>query len=314
MNVALHSEKREGSQLVTIGLPIYNGERFARRALEALLSQTYPNFEIIISDNCSTDSTRAICEEFVHRDKRISYSIREQNRGPVANFRYVLDQARGEIFMWAAHDDLWEPTHLMDAVRLLQDDSVEFVFPTFQLQSIRWGIKKKFDRAVFSFMESTNRRHRVLSFITLHYLSHSANIVYSVFRRSFLEKVWAIQNIGNDGAMGAVILSMGRGALNTSRFSKRYEFLWPGRLQILVATAFNTRRKKNALANTLDAISNGRKTLTRLLPEFEAEIDRAYDQYEPYSYQQNYRICALEEVCPRCGADGDTSFETRYGA
>lgn len=98
-----------GKPLVSIGMPVYNGERSIREALDSLLAQGYDNFELIISDNASTDATAAICREYLSKDKRISYFRNDCKVGQMANFRLVLDRARGAYFMWAAVDDRWLP-------------------------------------------------------------------------------------------------------------------------------------------------------------------------------------------------------------
>ncbi|MBF0414790.1 MAG: glycosyltransferase family 2 protein [Magnetococcales bacterium] len=90
---------------VSIGMPVYNGELFIREALDSLLSQTFTDFELIISDNASTDGTEAICREYAAKDERIRYVRQEKNKGVVANFKIVLDEAVGEYFMWTAADD-----------------------------------------------------------------------------------------------------------------------------------------------------------------------------------------------------------------
>jgi glycosyltransferase involved in cell wall biosynthesis len=89
-------------------LPVYNGARFLQEALDALLGQTWQDLELIISDNCSTDATREICERAAARDPRVRYMRQPENIGPTRNFAFVLQQARGEFFMWAAHDDRWD--------------------------------------------------------------------------------------------------------------------------------------------------------------------------------------------------------------
>ena len=101
-------EQKHPIPKVTIGMPVYNGERHIREALNSLLAQSFKDFELIISDNASTDSTGSICREYTHRDERIRYVRQSENRGIVANFQFVLDEARGEYFMWAAHDDVWD--------------------------------------------------------------------------------------------------------------------------------------------------------------------------------------------------------------
>ena len=74
---------------VSIGLPVYNGELFLKKALDSLLNQTYSNFELIISDNNSTDSTQKICQEYAKNDKRICYIHQEKNIGAFSNFSFV---------------------------------------------------------------------------------------------------------------------------------------------------------------------------------------------------------------------------------
>lgn len=90
---------------VSIGMPVYNGEQFIRGALDSLLEQSFSDFELIISDNASTDGTEEICRKYVNRDRRIRYTRQPLNLGAYANFKFVLDEARGEYFMWAACDD-----------------------------------------------------------------------------------------------------------------------------------------------------------------------------------------------------------------
>lgn len=91
--------------LVSVGIPVRNGAATLTRALDSILKQTHDNLEIIISDNCSTDGTGDICAAYAQRDKRIRHISTGQPLSPLANFRTTFDQARGEYFMWAAHDD-----------------------------------------------------------------------------------------------------------------------------------------------------------------------------------------------------------------
>ena len=108
--------------LVSIGVPVYNGAAYFQAALESLLSQTYPHLELIISDNASTDDTPIICREFAARDTRIRYSRNTSNLGATYNFQRVLDLARGPLFMWAAHDDEWEPEFVEANVNMVLRD------------------------------------------------------------------------------------------------------------------------------------------------------------------------------------------------
>ena len=91
--------------LLSIGVPVYNGEWYLAEALESALGQEYPNLEVLIADNASTDSTPDICRRF-EADSRVQYARSPETSDPVANFGRVLGMARGEYFTWLAHDDL----------------------------------------------------------------------------------------------------------------------------------------------------------------------------------------------------------------
>ena len=111
---------RDSKPLVSIGLPIYNGADSVRYALESLLAQDYENFELIISDNHSTDSTQEICLDYAARDKRIRYFRNEMNLGPRNNFNKIFELSRGEYFMWHAHDDLRESNYISSCIEIME--------------------------------------------------------------------------------------------------------------------------------------------------------------------------------------------------
>lgn len=94
---------------VTIGLPTYNGHGKIIRALNSVWTQQYPNLEVIISDNCSTDNTQQICDTIRHQHKEVVYFRQPTNIGLVGNFEFVLHKATGNFFMWLADDDTLEP-------------------------------------------------------------------------------------------------------------------------------------------------------------------------------------------------------------
>jgi glycosyltransferase involved in cell wall biosynthesis len=103
--------------LVSIGIPVYNGESSIRRALDSALEQTYSNLQIVISDNGSTDRTGEICLAYAAKDQRVRYHRSQINIGATANFRRVVELSSSEYFMWAAADDI-KPLTAVD--RLLQ--------------------------------------------------------------------------------------------------------------------------------------------------------------------------------------------------
>ena len=107
---------------VSIGLPVYNGEKFLAEAIESILGQTFSDFELIISDNASTDRTEEIARSYAASDRRIRFVRQEGNRGASKNFGLVFELASGEYFKWAAYDDVLMPDFLTECVALLDDD------------------------------------------------------------------------------------------------------------------------------------------------------------------------------------------------
>jgi glycosyltransferase involved in cell wall biosynthesis len=106
---------------LTIGLPVYNGENFLSESIEALLGQTYEDYELIISDNASTDGTEAICRHYQQRDSRIRYVRQPRNIGLSPNHNLVVRLAHGELFKWASHDDLYARDLLKRCVEALDE-------------------------------------------------------------------------------------------------------------------------------------------------------------------------------------------------
>lgn len=106
--------------LVSIGVFLYNEGRFIRDTLASLLAQDYAKLEIVISDNCSTDDTDAICRDLVAGDQRVRYERQERNIGAAANSIHVLERATGKYFMWASGHDLWSPNLVSTCVAALE--------------------------------------------------------------------------------------------------------------------------------------------------------------------------------------------------
>lgn len=104
---------------VFIGMPVYNGCPYIEDALQSLVAQTFREWHLLIADNCSTDATAAVCQRYADADSRITFIRHTENEGAGYNFRYVLDAADAEFFMWAAADDVWEQEFLQTTVQLL---------------------------------------------------------------------------------------------------------------------------------------------------------------------------------------------------
>lgn len=180
------SKKNSDQRLpaVSIGMPIFNDEKYVSRALDDLLAQTFEDFELIISDNGSTDQTEEICRKYAAMDRRIRYHRQPRNLGAQNNFTFVLNHARGEFFMWAGSDDRWDKDFirsLLDALR--SDDRLVSAFCPFinmDENDQRLGRVIKFD-----FSGGTSIR-RILRFnLTLDNARDS--FVYGLHRRQLIK-------------------------------------------------------------------------------------------------------------------------------
>jgi glycosyltransferase involved in cell wall biosynthesis len=226
---------RPAAPAVHIGMPVFNGEKTIHRAIDSLLRQTFSDFELIISDNASTDETAAICRDYAARDSRIKYFRQKKNEGATTNFIFVLNQASADYFMWAAADDQWAPTYLWKCVDLLKGDvDAGFVITRYQVTSRlsrwlrRWGIPP------LNLVAEPVRERRVFRYSAMPFSTHKDNLVYALWRRTAIEQVVAevrdatgTSLIG--GAMNEYALSIYRGGfVNEVLFLKTYKWLPPG--------------------------------------------------------------------------------------
>ena len=191
---------------ITIGLPVYNGEPFLPQAIDAILAQTYRDFELIISDNASTDATEKICRKYATQDDRISYYRNQQNIGAMGNFNRVFQLASGEYFKWVAHDDLHAPDYLARCVEILDRDR-SVVLCHSQVQIIDERGKFLSDYNIRLRTDSHNpitRFHDLLS----HHLCYP---IFGLIRTSTLQRTSLMGNYGHtDGVLLASIALQGR--------------------------------------------------------------------------------------------------------
>lgn len=107
---------------VSIGLPVYNGEKYLRAAVDSILVQTFADFELILSDNASTDATAEICRSYVSKDRRVRYYRNPRNLGAPVNYNRTIKLSRAKYFKWAAADDIHAPEYLQKCITVLDKD------------------------------------------------------------------------------------------------------------------------------------------------------------------------------------------------
>ena len=183
--VAAASIVRRRPPRVSIGLPVFNGERYLEATLAAVLGQDFADFELLISDNASTDRTRDISEEFAARDRRVSYHRNSENIGAARNYNQVARMALAEFFRWQTYDDLVEPTHLGRCMRVFDEGAsdVVLVYPQTLLIDGRGQVIEPYDDRT----EVTDPRpDRRLAHLLRHL--HLCNAVLGVARMEALRK------------------------------------------------------------------------------------------------------------------------------
>jgi glycosyltransferase involved in cell wall biosynthesis len=194
---------------LSIGLPVYNGEKFLNAALDSLLNQTFTDFELIICDNASTDKTEAICQEYAVKDSRIRYYRNSTNIGCARNFNHVLEFASCEYFKWAAYDDLHDPTFIEKCINILDQDpslvlchsQVQFIDESGQyIQDYNINIKAHLPKAYQRFSELITK--------------HLCYQCYGVIRTKILKNA---PKMGSYGAADAIFL------LRLALFGRFYE-------------------------------------------------------------------------------------------
>lgn len=208
---SLHNWPVENVPRVSIGLPVYNGENYLQSALDSLLAQTYKDFELIISDNASTDETQAICETYADIDSRIRYIRNNTNIGAAANYNLVFELARGEYFKWAAHDDTCAPEFLDSCVSILDRDvSVVLCHPA-EVAIDEHGTVMPDYMKKYAELKHTDSASVYKRFHALTCKRHGCYQVFGVVRSSALKRTQKIANyIGSDRVLIAELALMGR--------------------------------------------------------------------------------------------------------
>ncbi len=206
------------TELVTIGLPVYNGAEFLKVALDSLLTQSYTNIRLVISDNASTDSTGAICKRYAKKDKRVTYIRQPKNLGPFRNFTSLLTYAQQtEYFMWAAHDDVWAKDYIEACVGALRrEPSAIMAFPRLVNIDGKGDIVRRYEpKKMFP-------THRPASYIQLFCQDGKANLIYGIWRADMLTDVKMQNHWGSDMNLVFELLLKGNFSfVNKQLFFKR---------------------------------------------------------------------------------------------
>ena len=174
---------------VFIGMPVYNGKRYIKRAIDSMIVQTFQDWKLLISDDASTDDTSEICRSYAKVDPRIEYYRQSNNIGLFNNFKYVLDRADSEYFIWCAQDDIREKEYLKTCIEHLENDK-KLGFATTKMAAI-----DSFDRILTVEHELTKLSGKpsivnVAKYVLQPEISGKCNLMYGLFRTEAARAVW----------------------------------------------------------------------------------------------------------------------------
>lgn len=197
---------------VSIGLPVYNGEAFLETALRSLMQQSYPDLEIIVADNHSSDATPAICDRLTKEDPRIRVIRHAANLGATANYNFVVAIARGSYFKWAAHDDICHPDFISQCMDVLQHDAaVGLCYPSTFVINTMGEILSEYRDGIH--LMDADPALRLRAYLRQNFLRQQGmcNPIFGLYRMELLRKTRLIQNfIGSDRMLIAHIAMMGK--------------------------------------------------------------------------------------------------------
>jgi glycosyltransferase involved in cell wall biosynthesis len=183
------------SPRLSIGLPVYNGERFLRFALDSILAQTFTDYELVICDNASTDETMRICQDYAARDSRIRYYRNLENIGAAANFNRAFELSRAPLFKWAAADDVISPTFIEKCVAALDADS-DVILAYSRVDRI--DSSGEID-GTYDYPMRVDHPSPVVRFSDLILINHFCVAVFGVMRREVLARTRLIgKYVGSD--------------------------------------------------------------------------------------------------------------------
>ena len=175
-------------------MPVYNGEAFLSQAIDSLLSQDHKDFQLIISDNASTDKTREICQYYEEKDERIRYLRSDKNHGPVWNFIRVFELSDSDYFMWAAHDDFWDHSYIRSCLEGFNESRdivlVGTICTTIYSES---GQLYLVDQG-FSTIGLSPRERFIRYNSVIHSGTHIGAIFYGLYKREALKKTMPPKN------------------------------------------------------------------------------------------------------------------------
>ena len=192
---------------IFIGLPVFNGASHIAHTLECLKAQTFSDWKILISDNCSNDGTAEICRRYASMDSRISYVKQQKNIGMVGNYQFVLEMADSPFFMWAAYDDHWEPDFLQKCLEPLQTNK-HLGMSFCNIFVFTWDSYTTLYDCNLKLLTDKNTFLSIWKYMLSPEGAGKANLIYSIYRTNVAKEAFAKRPLTNEYASDAAFTAL----------------------------------------------------------------------------------------------------------
>ena len=206
---------------IDILMATYNGEEFLREQIDSILEQTYSNFRLIISDDCSKDNTREILREYQKKDERIEIYFQEKNLGYVKNFEFLLNKVQNEIYMLSDQDDYWLPNKVEKSLEKLKEEKADFVFG--DLEVVDKNLKKIYE-SFGDFMLLNRKIEKYIDSYKVNYLYNCVTGCTILAKKDTLKNILPIPKISkyliHDHWMGLMAAIYGKVAYIPEKYIK----------------------------------------------------------------------------------------------
>jgi glycosyltransferase involved in cell wall biosynthesis len=230
---------------VSIGIPVHNGEAFLTETVDALLAQTVPDLEIVISDNASRDATAEIAQKFASKDSRVKYSRTDRLLPPAENYNRVLQLSSGRFFKFAADDDLHAPTFLERCLEVLErDPGVVLAYPKVRIIDAQGQTLKDYDCKLRT--DAAEPATRFGALVRVNHRKHGAYEIFGLMRAEAIRKIPPQGNHPRADSVALVRLAL------LGRFHEIPEVLF-----------FSREHEKRSVRQLPDRVKSGRSRLSR---------------------------------------------------
>lgn len=199
-------------ETIDVLLATYNGEKYLREQIDSILNQTYKNIRLIISDDCSKDSTVEIIKEYEKKDNRVVAYIQEKNLGYIKNFEFLLKQVKNNIYMLSDQDDFWKETKIEHTYKKMKEENADLVFT--DLEVVDSNLKTIFPS--FNKYMKLERKIKKYQGVTRQYLYNCITGCTVMSKKEFIEKMLPFpaktKYVAHDMWIGIIVAMYGKTA------------------------------------------------------------------------------------------------------